>query len=103
MTDRPSGADDAPASRPRTKITRCKELHDTSTERANALRNLPGGQDGALEFGENEFPDLRRMIAVDQQLDPRLVLVGGAHRDEIGVRPLGIFAKDRILDRIEPR
>src|SRR5467141_2557886 len=62
---------------------------------------LPGRQHSALELGENEVPDLRRVIAVDQKLDPGLVLVGGAHGDEIGVGSLGIFAKDRILDRIE--
>src|SRR6266404_4899371 len=30
---------------------------------------LPGRQHSALELGENEVPDLRRVIAVDQKLD----------------------------------
>ena len=41
------------------------------------------------------------MVAFHQRLDPRLVLVGRADRDQIDVRSLWIFAKDRILDGIQ--
>jgi hypothetical protein len=63
------------------------------------LAALPCREHGALELGENELPDLRRVIAVDQKFDPGLVLVGGAHREQIGIGSLGILAEDRILDR----
>ena len=57
---------------------------------------LPGWQHSALELDENELPHLWRVIAVNQNLHPSLIFIGGAHRDEIGVGPLGIFAKDCV-------
>ena len=63
--------------------------------------SLPRGKYCTLELGEHEVPNLRRLIALNEDLNPWLVLVSGAYREEVCVRPLGIFTKDRILDRIE--
>jgi hypothetical protein len=48
--------------------------------------SLPGWQHCSLEFGQNEPPNLRRMIAFNQKLDPGLVFVGGAHGNPIASR-----------------
>ena len=64
---------------------------------------LPARQYRALELGQHELLHLRRLVAFHQRLDPGLVLVGGADRDQIDIRTLRIFAQDRILDRIKPR
>src|SRR4051812_29157180 len=61
---------------------------------------LPARQHRTLELGQDELLHLRRVIAVDQQLDPGLVLVGGANRDQIDIGALRVLAQDRVLDRI---
>ena len=64
---------------------------------------LPARQYRALELGQHELPHLGRLVAFHQRLDPRLVLVGRADRNQIDVRTLRIFAKYRVLDGIQSR
>src|SRR6266702_5357479 len=63
---------------------------------------LPARHYRALELGQDEFLHLGRLVTFHQRFDPWLVLVGRTDRNEIDVRPFRIFAKDRILDGIQP-
>src|SRR5436305_13932945 len=63
--------------------------------RRRAWSALPARQHRALELGQDELLHLGGVIAVDQDLDPGLVLVRGAHRDQIDIGALRILAEDR--------
>jgi hypothetical protein len=91
-----------PQSRDKRRLRRaatpgCPALVLAEIEQLPTTRQQP-----PLELGQDELFDLRRAIAVDQHLDPGLVLVGGANRDQIDVGSLRVLAQDRILDRIRP-
>ena len=54
-----------------------------------------------LELLGDELLDLRRVVRLDQLLDPGLVLVRLTHRDDVGVGGFGAFPSDGVGQRVE--